>query len=114
MKTCTLLFAIAAVASAVTAAVVVAEGEPHTISDVNDPRIQELGAWAVAEHVKRANDGLRFGKVVSGDEWVAAGMNYRLYIVAVNLAGQNVTYNAVVFEQIWTNTRKLISFDRVN
>ncbi|WVZ55951.1 hypothetical protein U9M48_006548 [Paspalum notatum var. saurae] len=115
MKTGALLFALAAVASAVTAPVVVAEGESHPISGVDDPHVQELGAWAVTEHGKRANDELRFGKVVGGDEWVAAGMDYyQLYIVAVNLASQNVTYNAVVSEQIRTNTRKLISFDRAN
>nr|CAB3501643.1 unnamed protein product [Digitaria exilis] len=82
------------------------------IRDVNDAHVQEIGAWAVAEHVKRASDGLRFGRVAGGERLLVAGYNYRLRIDAVNLAGQNVTYNAVVYEQPWTNTRQLVSFDR--
>ncbi|WVZ55950.1 hypothetical protein U9M48_006547 [Paspalum notatum var. saurae] len=114
MKTYTILFAIAIVASAITAPITVAGCGSHPILDVNEPHIQELGAWAVAEHVKQTNDGLKFGKVVSGSEQLVSGVNYRLYIVVLNLAGQNVTYNAVVYEQIWINTRELTSFDRVN
>lgn len=36
------------------------------IGNINDPRIQGLGKWAVAEHVKQAGGGLRFSKVVLG------------------------------------------------
>uniref|UniRef100_K4AGC7 Cystatin domain-containing protein n=2 Tax=Setaria italica TaxID=4555 RepID=K4AGC7_SETIT len=115
MRTCSLLVAIAAAiaAAATTPVTATLHGGWGVIPDVEDAHVQEIGAWAVAEHVKRANDGLRFGKVVSGEEQVVSGANYRLDIVAVNLAGQNATYNAVVSEQIWTNTRKLLSFDRV-
>ncbi|GJN11266.1 hypothetical protein PR202_ga29444 [Eleusine coracana subsp. coracana] len=31
--------------------------------DINDPYIQNLGKWAVAQHVKQANDGIKFNKV---------------------------------------------------
>ncbi|KAL6645597.1 hypothetical protein ACP70R_017205 [Stipagrostis hirtigluma subsp. patula] len=82
------------------------------IPDVNDAHIQEVGAWAVAEHGKRANDGLRFGSVVSGEQQVVAGMNYRLVVDAMNLAGQHVRYNAAVYEVEWTNTRELQSFEK--
>ncbi|PAN50945.1 hypothetical protein GQ55_9G569200 [Panicum hallii var. hallii] len=113
MRTCSLLLvATAAAAFAVAAPVTANLGGWGVIPDVEDAHVQEIGAWAVAEHVKRANDGLRFGKVARGEEQVVAGVNYRLGIVAVNLAGQNATYSAVVYEQIWTNTRRLLSFDR--
>jgi hypothetical protein len=80
------------------------------IKDVNDPYIQELGGWAVSEHVRQANDGLRFGEVVSGDEQVVSGMNYMLMIEATNGAGKIATYGAAVYEQEWTKTRKLLAF----
>ncbi|CAL4929730.1 unnamed protein product [Urochloa decumbens] len=121
MRTCSLLLvaiaAAAVLAAAATSPAATAKNDGlvggwGAIPDVEDAHVQEIGAWAVAEHVKRANDGLRFGRVASGEQQVVSGMNYRLDIVAVNLAGQNATYNAVVYEQIWTNTRKLRSFDR--
>ncbi|CAN6301828.1 unnamed protein product [Urochloa humidicola] len=121
MRTCSLLLVAIAAAVAVLAAAdtpaataknVGLVGGWEVIPDVEDAHVQEIGAWAVAEHGKRANDGLRFGRVVSGQEQLVSGVNYRLDIVAVNLAGQNATYNAVVYEQIWSNTRQLRSFDR--
>jgi len=84
------------------------------IKDVNDPHIQELGSWAVSEHVRQANDGLRFGEVVSGDEQVVSGMNYMLLIEATNGAGKSATYGAAVYEQEWTKTRKLLAFAAAN
>ncbi|KAF8673709.1 hypothetical protein HU200_048459 [Digitaria exilis] len=116
MRTSSLLVAVAVAAAVVfgAAATPVTEilGGWGVIPDVDDAHVQEIGAWAVAEHIKRANDGLRFGRVSGGEEQVVSGVNYRLRIVAVNLAGQNVTYSAVVYEQIWTNTRRLLSFDK--
>ena len=84
------------------------------IKDVKDPHIQELGGWAVSEHVRQANDGLRFGRVVSGDEQVVSGMNYMLLIEATNGAGKSATYGAAVYEQEWTKTRKLLAFAAAN
>ncbi|KAL6648588.1 hypothetical protein ACP70R_012812 [Stipagrostis hirtigluma subsp. patula] len=102
----------AAVYAAATPAAALILGGWAPIPDVNDAHIQELGAWAVAEHEKRANDGLRFGSVVSGEQQVVSGMNYRLAVDAVNLAGQHGRYNAAVYEVEWTNTRELESFDK--
>ncbi|KAL6648590.1 hypothetical protein ACP70R_012814 [Stipagrostis hirtigluma subsp. patula] len=107
-----LLLLAAAVYAAATPAAALMPGGWAPIPDANDAHIRELGEWAVAEHEKRANDGLRFGSVVSGEQQVVSGMNYRLVIDAVNLAGQHVRYNAAVYEQTWTNTRKLESFDK--
>ncbi|CAN6312201.1 unnamed protein product [Urochloa humidicola] len=86
----------------------------NPIKDVNDPHIQELGGWAVAEHVKKANDGLRFGKVVSGEEQVVSGMNYKLVIEVTGRDGKSVPYGAAVYEQEWTKTRQLLAFEPAN
>jgi accessory colonization factor AcfC len=84
------------------------------IKDVSDPHIQELGAWAVSEHVKQANDGVRFVKVVSGEEQVVSGMNYKLVIEATDGAGKSATYGAAVYEQEETKTRQLLTFEPAN
>lgn len=83
------------------------------IKNVNDPHVQEIGRWAVSEHIKTANDGLGFGRVVSGEEQIVAGKNYRLRIQATKVGGQKAMYRAVVYEQL-TNTRQLLSFDPAN
>lgn len=80
------------------------------IRNVSDPHIQELGGWAVTEHVRLANDGLRFGEVTSGEQQVVSGMNYRLVLDATDADGKLAAYGAFVYEQSWTNTRELVSF----
>lgn len=80
------------------------------IRNVSDPHIQELGGWAVTEHVRRANDGLRFGEVTGGEEQVVSGMNYKLVLDATDADGKVAAYGAFVYEQSWTNTRELVSF----
>jgi hypothetical protein len=35
------------------------------ILDIND-HVQELNRWAMSEHVKKANDGIKFNRVVRG------------------------------------------------
>ena len=80
------------------------------IKDVSDAHIQELGGWALAQHVKLANDGLRFRRVSRGEQQVVSGMNYRLVVDATDASGKSASYVAVVYEQSWTNTRQLTSF----
>ena len=84
------------------------------IHNIDDPEIQRLGEWAVSEHVKRANGGLKFVKVVSGEEQPVNGMNYSLVVQAVNGNGENVTYKARVYQQWWPTTHKLVSFVPAN
>jgi cystatin-C len=38
-------------------------------------------------------------------------MRYRLYVDAADPAGRTVPYVAVVYEQVWTRTRQLASFN---
>lgn len=87
----------------------------NPIPDVSDSHIQELGGWALgqAKHQKLAADELRFRRVVRGEQQVVSGMNYRLYVDAADPAGRTVPYVAVVYEQVWTRTRQLASFNPV-
>ncbi|BAS82903.1 Os03g0210200, partial [Oryza sativa Japonica Group] len=84
------------------------------IKNIDDPHIQELGRWAITENNRVSpSDELTFHRVTGGEQQVVSGMNYRLEIEAAS-GGGDVTgsYGAVVFEQEWSNTRKLISFDK--
>ncbi|CAL4931812.1 unnamed protein product [Urochloa decumbens] len=103
-----------AVAPAAKAARPMLAGGWGPIKDVSDPHIQELGGWAVSEHVKLANDGLRFGAVTRGEQQVVSGMNYKLVLDATGADGTVAAYGALVYEQSWTNTRELVSFARAN
>ncbi|TVU47977.1 hypothetical protein EJB05_07595, partial [Eragrostis curvula] len=82
-------------------------GEWFQIPNINDPQIQELGGWTVKQHNVMTNDRLKFNGVVSGDEQVVEGMNYRLNIKTSNPDGK---YQAVVNEVVWSKTRTLLSF----
>jgi mannose/fructose-specific phosphotransferase system component IIA len=87
------------------------------IPDVQDDEdIQKLGAWALAKakEAHLAGDGLRFRRVVRGEQQVVSGMNYRLVIDAADPSGRSAQYVAVVYEQSWTNTRELTSFKPVS
>ncbi|CAM0947700.1 unnamed protein product [Alopecurus aequalis] len=82
--------------------------------DINDKHIQELGGWAVSEFLKHANCRLKFNKVVSAKEQIVSGMNYELVIDASDIGGELGNYNAEVYEQERTKTRKLVSFRKAN
>ncbi|CAM0875744.1 unnamed protein product [Alopecurus aequalis] len=116
MATCSklpLLFVLAAVCAAATIPAAAATYGPfQAITNVDAPYIQELGKWALAEHVKQANDGLRFDKVVDGKFQVVVGLNYVLVINAANDAdGTEERHTAQVYLHYWTNTRQLVSFN---
>ncbi|KAM0887054.1 hypothetical protein ACQ4PT_029287 [Festuca glaucescens] len=110
-----LLLALFAATLAVTAAMGGRDHDPivggwSPIPDVTDPHIQELGGWAVTQHAKLASDRLQFRRVTRGEEQVVSGMNYRLFVEAVDGAGSSAPYVAEVYEQSWTRTRELTSF----
>ncbi|KAF0910839.1 hypothetical protein E2562_004805 [Oryza meyeriana var. granulata] len=75
---------------------------------------RKLGRWAVSENNRLLpGDALTFRRVTGGEQQVVDGMNYRLDIDASSGRNDiNGSYKAVVYEQDWTNTRKLISFDK--
>nr|CAB3500386.1 unnamed protein product [Digitaria exilis] len=82
------------------------------IKDVSDPYIQELGAWAVSEYLKQGHvGGLQYGQVLSGEQQVVSGMNYKLVLDAMDTTATTANkYKAFVFDQ-WTKTRELKSFE---
>ncbi|TVU47992.1 hypothetical protein EJB05_07611, partial [Eragrostis curvula] len=87
------------------------EGGFQPINNVNDPHIQELGAWAVSVHNRQANAGLEFKRVIGGQYQIVSGTRYHFIIDASNPDGK---YMADVGEQEWTNTRVLFSFNPTN
>ena len=119
MRMIPLLFLLVAGATVLDAAATpsaAVDGKWQPITNITDPHVQDLGAWAVAEHTKVYNDGLRFARVVSGEVQIVAGENYRLDVDALRLDGKDAMYKAEVFEQDWPTmtTRKLVSFDPAN
>ncbi|TVU01252.1 hypothetical protein EJB05_53291, partial [Eragrostis curvula] len=64
-------------------------------ANIDDPLVQDLGSWAVIEHVKQANDGIKFNKVVSGVQtFPGLGYNFDLIIDALNRDGKHGKYEA--------------------
>ncbi|KAF3323222.1 cysteine proteinase inhibitor 1-like protein [Carex littledalei] len=84
------------------------------IKNLTDQHVKELGAFAVSEHNKVAKDSLVFVQVVQGDQQVVAGMNYRLVLEAKDAKEVVAKYLAVVWEQPWTNSTRLTSFNPVS
>ncbi|KAM0821792.1 hypothetical protein ACQ4PT_071947 [Festuca glaucescens] len=100
MKTFGLLVVMAAAFAVVYPIATSAQVSWYPIGDpMNEPHVQELGAWAVAEHVKQAHDGLKFNKVVSGEEQSDAGVKYHLVIEALNSGGKQGRYEAILIEE---------------
>ncbi|KAL0443025.1 UNVERIFIED_CONTAM: Cysteine proteinase inhibitor 1 [Sesamum latifolium] len=81
------------------------------ITDPKDPKVVEVGKFAVTEHNKEAASALVFQDVVKGQTQVVAGINYQLVIGAGDgtPAGARKNYQAVVWEQ-QSGDLKLLSF----
>jgi hypothetical protein len=106
-----LLFVVAVAAIHAFAASTMAETTPI---NVNDPVYQEIARWAVAEHVKQANDRLKFNKLVSGETEVSLGYLFHLIIDASGPDGRDAKYTAVVRESTWGGRLSLWSFKPAN
>ncbi|KAF0910838.1 hypothetical protein E2562_004804 [Oryza meyeriana var. granulata] len=118
MRTSSLLFAavtiVAVLAAAARGATAATVGSWQQI-DINDPHVQELGRWAVAEMNRRTGlGGLTFNRVTIAEKQVVAGVNYRLTLEASSSGAKDGRYEAVVYEQDRSNARKLISFDPIH
>ncbi|CAK9182245.1 unnamed protein product [Ilex paraguariensis] len=79
------------------------------IKDPKDPKVQQIGQFAVTEHNNQAKTNLTFESVVRGETQVVAGTNYRLVLTAKDGTVSN-NYEAVVWEKPWQKFRKLTSF----
>uniref|UniRef100_A0A453E1K9 Cystatin domain-containing protein n=2 Tax=Aegilops tauschii TaxID=37682 RepID=A0A453E1K9_AEGTS len=90
-----LLFAVAIVV--IYAMAIVGAGSRVPI-DINNPDVQRLGRWAVAEHENQVHDGIKFNKVVraESDDDSELGLQLHLFIDATNGDGKDAKYEAVV------------------
>ncbi|OEL22741.1 hypothetical protein BAE44_0016244 [Dichanthelium oligosanthes] len=104
-----LLVAIAVIAISIAIPTMANRGE-WSLININDPRMQELARWAVAEHVEEANDGIKFNRLASGKELVAGGLNFLLVIDAWNGDGKDANYEAMLYMLDWKEPRILLSF----
>ncbi|MQM23828.1 hypothetical protein Taro_056898 [Colocasia esculenta] len=85
-------------------------GSYKPIHDVGNPYVQEIAKFAVAEHNKQTGKALLvYVQVVSGEQQVVAGINYKL-VVEVADAGAKKYFEAVVFDNKWGKLRKLVYF----
>ncbi|CAD6257656.1 unnamed protein product [Miscanthus lutarioriparius] len=48
------------------------------IEDLSDPRVQDIGKWAVSEHNTQTGSNMQFVGVLIGRKQVVAGVNYIL------------------------------------
>ncbi|CAH2064982.1 unnamed protein product [Thlaspi arvense] len=85
------------------------------VRDIKDPHVEFIAKFAISEHNKQNNSGLRFQKkVVSGDMQPVSGMNYRLvFDVSDGDDGGSKTYEAQVY-QACLDCRALAYFKPVN
>lgn len=73
-------------------------GAPVPIKDINDPRVQEVGKYAVDEHNKKTGGNLIFERVVNGLRQVLRETIYVIVIEAKTAEEINWTYEAKVIE----------------
>ncbi|KAL5219387.1 hypothetical protein ABZP36_020071 [Zizania latifolia] len=111
-----LLVAVAVVCAAAAgrATAASAVGSWEEIANVDDPKIQELGRWAVVAATKRAGvptNALTFNEVYAAEKQVVAGLSYRLHLEASSSGARYGRYVAVVYQQTGANTRELVSFE---
>lgn len=86
----------------------------NPLPDIDDPKVQQLGWWVVTEHDKKANDRIKFNRVVSGEQVLdpqLVGIKYHLVIDASDASGHDRKYEAVVGDQVWDRRVILISFN---
>ncbi|KAM7462310.1 hypothetical protein LguiA_030431 [Lonicera macranthoides] len=64
---------------------VVLKSEGHPIIDLKDPRVQEIGKFAVNEHNKEAKTNLVYKSVIKGEVFLdTSGTSYWLTILTTN------------------------------
>ena len=79
-------------------------------TDVNEKDVKEMAAFATTAVSSNTNTGpLELVRIVSAEKQVVAGLNYKLKLEfsRVNSAGGSILCEVTIFDQPWTNTRKL-------
>ncbi|KAG6583736.1 Cysteine proteinase inhibitor 5, partial [Cucurbita argyrosperma subsp. sororia] len=87
-------------------------GNYKPIENIDDPKIQSLGEFAVNEHNKKAKTQLHFQRVISGEMQIVAGTNYNLRLTALEGTSSR-TYGTLVFTDL-NNKNNLINFFSVS
>jgi len=83
-----------------------------------DPSVKELLDFGREQFVQQAakqsnsitSSDFTIQKINSISTQVVAGMNYKFNVDLVNSQGQVYNVDLVVFSQVWTDTKELISF----
>lgn len=88
------------------------------IKDLTNPKVVEIGKFAVDEHNKEAKTKLEYQKVVEGEKQTVTDVhyyrkNYRLVIAATD-GGSPHNYLAEVADMPWEKSRNLTSFKEKN
>ncbi|KAM7462313.1 hypothetical protein LguiA_030434 [Lonicera macranthoides] len=90
---------------------VVLKSEGHPIKDLKDPKVQEIGKFAVNEHNKEAKTNLVYKSVIKGEVFLdISGTYYRLTILATN----NDKYVVDVIDRPLERLRELVSFKKIS
>ncbi|KAK8618257.1 hypothetical protein V6N13_132257 [Hibiscus sabdariffa] len=84
----------------------------YPIRNINDPYVTQLAEFAVYEYNIQSNASLTLVVVESGDTRVASGVNFRLLLKATD-GTLTKDYRAVVWENVLTDSRKLILFQAI-
>lgn len=75
---------------------------------VDDPTVKQMADFATTAVAAKSNSGsLKLVKIVSAETQVVAGKNYKMTLQLVDGANSQ-SCQVVVFDQPWSNTRKLI------
>ncbi len=82
----------------------------YSPADVNDPKVKEIAAFATVALSSSQNAGkLKLTRIIKAETQVVAGTNYRLTLRLVSSSSypRTLICLVVVFDQPWTNTRKV-------
>lgn len=86
----------------------------YSKADVKDFNVQEMAKFATSMISQSSNEGdLSLVKVSSASRQIVSGVNYKLTLKLRSATGTQ-TCHVVVYDQSWTKTRKLTSFDCKN
>ncbi|KAI9555406.1 hypothetical protein GHT06_017921 [Daphnia sinensis] len=76
--------------------------------DVNSANVKEIASFATTAISANTNAGpATLAKVIKAESQVVAGTNFKLTIEVDPVDGDNLLCEVIVFDQPWTNTRKL-------
>ena len=81
------------------------------ISSTDDPTVQEMAAFATKQLSSRWNSqSVTLIRITSAEQQVVAGTNYKM-TMELQVGSGSQTCQVVVFDQPWTSTRQLSSFE---